>query len=582
VRSPVTWRDNNIARLALALSAACAVNAPSLKLGLFGDDFAHRRFILDHLRGQHAYGSFWNMFDSRVASGAGGADPSSLFGRLPWWASKDFSFALLRPLSTASHYLDYILWPEAAWAMHAHNVVLFGLMLWIAGDLYRRLLGAGLASWLALMAFAIDDVHTVCTAWIASRNTLLTAGFTLLTLWFYQRGVSEGRRFCRCLAAPALLCAHASSEGAIACWAYLLAYAAFLDRRALSARLRTLFPLAAVSLAWLTLSALLGYGVRGSGIYIDPRRDPLEFGLSVVQRLPALLELQFGLPPEFSLGLPAWARDPVQLFSHAYLALLLVAMIWLARREALTRFFAAASLLALLPQCAAGSFARLLLLSGFGAHGLIADIISHAVQAFSRAGFVRRLSIVTLTAATVLVHGLVAVLLPGPGLAFSRAVHASVLRAAESLPAGIALQHSTIMVLNFPDYLRSVFVGLYRNELFAPGPQRMHMLGVSPTPVRISRPSLDAIDLQAVGGYLLDATTLLVRRPAARFVVGARFQLQEASIEVLEVVADGRPARIRIQSPALARSSLLWVTWSEPERRFRPVTLPELGASDWL
>jgi hypothetical protein len=522
------------------------------------------------------------MFDSRVAAADGGADPSGLFGRLPWWAASDFSFALLRPLSTASHYLDYVLWPNTVWLMHLHNVALFGLILWVAGDLYGQLLGAGLASWLALLMFAIDDVHTIGTAWIASRNTLLTAGFALLTVWLQLRAASDESRLWGRLAALALLCAHASSEGAITAWAYLLAYAAFLDRRPAWVRVRSLAPLAVVSLGWLSLSAWLGYGVRGSGIYIDPRQDPLLFVQSVGQRLPALFELQSSLPREFGALLPDWAREPAGVLSHAYLLCVVAGTVWLTRREATVRFFAVAWLLALLPQCAAGSFSRLLLLSGFAAHGLLALLLSRVVHGFAQSSHARQLVAVTLMAATLFVHGIVAVWLPGPGLAFSRAIHASVVRAAASLPTGKALQGSSIMVLDFPDYLRSVFVGLYRTELFGPGPYRMHVLGVGSSPVRVSRPSLDAIDLQPVGGYLLEPTTLLVRRPSQRFVAGQRFRLQEASIEVLEVVEDGRPARIRVQSGALTRSSLLWMTWNAAAQRFASVSLPAVGESAWL
>jgi hypothetical protein len=37
--------------VALALLAVFAPNVPSLGIGWFGDDHAHRRFILDHLHG---------------------------------------------------------------------------------------------------------------------------------------------------------------------------------------------------------------------------------------------------------------------------------------------------------------------------------------------------------------------------------------------------------------------------------------------------------------------------------------------------------------------------------------------------
>jgi hypothetical protein len=210
--SEIHARDSSSRRwqlwLLLWLAVACAVNAPSLQLGLFGDDFAHRRFVLDHLQGAPSSVVWWNMFDWRVAD-RDLLDPGSLFGRLPWWADEDFSFALLRPLSTVSHYLDYVLWPHSPWLMHLHNIALSCLLIAIAAHLYRRLFGSGIAAWIAVAAFAIDDAHAISTAWIASRNTLLTAIAVLLTLTFHWRWTREHKLWQGIGAALALVAAHA-------------------------------------------------------------------------------------------------------------------------------------------------------------------------------------------------------------------------------------------------------------------------------------------------------------------------------------------------------------------------------------
>jgi hypothetical protein len=573
------WRDSRWLLLGLSLVAACAVNAGSLPLGWFGDDFAHRRFILDHLNGQNAQSPWWDMFVNRAD---GGSPVGTILGERPWWASPDLSFALLRPLSVASHYLDYILWPEVPWLMHLHNVVLFCLVVLLAGDLYWRLMGSGVATWCALTTFVIDDAHTVGIAWIASRNTLLTAGFALLTLWLHHRGAcQEGRWFPR--AAPlALLAAHASSEGAVVAWAYLLAHAAFLDPRSVGARLRSLVPLAGVSSIWFAGSALLGYGVRGSGHYIDPRHDPIGFAASAVQRLPELLELQLSLPAHFIAAMPARSHVPFQNASIVYLGILACSGALCARHSRLARFYLVAAVLGILPLVATVTAPRLFLLSGFAAHGLIAVVLADAAGRLAHRGVGRKLFAAAWVSATLFVHVGVALFAPAAALAVPKAGHASVVHAAASLPAGAALQGATIMVLNFPDYVRSVFVGLYRRELFAPGPRRMHVLGVGTGQVRISRPSLHAIELEPVGGYLQEWTTLLSHRATRRFSVGQRFDLQDVGVEVIEVTRDGRPARIRVHGERLTHPSLLWVTWSEPAQRFVHVVLPEVGASRWL
>jgi hypothetical protein len=555
-----------------SLVAICAVNAPSLRIGLFGDDFAHRRFILDHLQSVPVATAWWNMFDGRVPLGAHDADPATLFGRLPWWRSPDFSFALLRPLSTATHFVDYLLWPETPWLMHLHNLVWLGGMIVLAASLYYRVFSYGWCAALALGMLALDDSNTISTAWIASRNTLLTAAFTLLTLRAYV-----SRRW-RPAAPFALLCAHASSEGAIVAWAYLVAYAAWLDTEPVRTRLRALLPMAAVSAGWLALSAAGGYGVRGSGIYVDPRTQPILFLQAAAQRFPELLERQLALPSEVIGVLPSALQNVAFAASHLYLACFLAIALWAAWRSAAVRFFGSALLLSLLPQCAAGSFARLLLLSSFAAHGLSASVVESVVKLCFERG--RSVWLVApLLAVLAAIHGIAAVVAPPYALAFSRAVHASVLRAAESLPTGKSLRSSTIVVLNYPDYLRSAFVSLYRRELCPPGPERMHVLGTTVPPITVARPAVDTLELEPDLGYLRDPSALLVRRSDDRFAVGQRFDLGELSVEVRQVDGDGRPKRIRVRSARLDDGSLLWVSWSEAHQRFEPVTLPAVAST---
>jgi hypothetical protein len=553
-----------------SLIAMCVVNLPSLRIGLFGDDYQHRRFILDHLHGAPVPTAWWNMFDGRVPIGPHAPDPSTLFGRLPWWSSPEFSFALLRPLSTATHFADYLLWPDSPVLMHVHNLLWLAGMLVVAAALYARVLGAGWAAALALGLLAVDHANTVSAAWIASRNTLLTAAFALLALLLYAS------RRARQATPLALLCAHASSEGGMVAWAYLLSYVVWLEPGSFRARLRSLLPCAVVSIAWLGSSSALGYGVRGSGIYIDPRADPWLFLRTGVHRFPELLELQLAFPRELASSLPEALRRAATTGAYVYLGALLGLAVWAARRSPAVRFFGSALLLGLVPQCSAGSFARLLLLSSFAAHGLVASVLEAFVTWCRERPRVRWLWL-PLAAAIAIVHGVSAIAAPPGALAFSRSVEESVLRAARSLPTGAALRASTIMVLHYPDYLRSVFVGLYRRELFPPGPERMHVLGTTHPPILIARTARDAIELEPDLGYLIDPSSLLIRRPEDRFSVGDHFELGEASVEVLGLTPDGRPKRIRVRSPQLDDDSLLWVQWNEPMQRFDRFTLPAVG-----
>lgn len=571
------WFDRERNLYVAALVAVMAFNARALGLGLFGDDYAHRRFILDHLQGRASGVAWWNMFDWRSLSG-GAPDPGSLFGRLPWWASPKFSFALLRPLSAASHFLDYLLWPEAPSFMHAHNIVLLGLTVLLAARLYWRLFESRAAAWLALGLFASADAHTTSAAWIASRNTLLTALFVLLTLWLHVRAVQDGCTLAARAKPLSLLCAHASSEGAVVAWAYLMAYALFLDARPIKARCRSLVSMAAVTLVWLAVCAHFGYGVRGSAIYIDPRYQPALFASVLLRRLPELLEMQLVVPREFLSSLPESLRACGLYGMLLFSAVLGGAALAFGRRAALVRFFAFASVTALVPQCAAGSFTRLLLLSGFAAHGLLAASFAELAAAVRSSPW-RRAVLVVFAAGLFVFHGAGAVVLPLQAGAFATVIHNSVLRVAASLPAGEALRSSNVIALNFPDYLRSVFIDLYRREIFAPGPSRMDFLGISSRPVALKRVATDSFELEPQLGYLLDPTNLFVRTPSDAFRPGQQFELGALRLTVIETTIDGRPARIRVQADDLESPTWLWVCWDAAAQRFERCALPEVGAT---
>ncbi|HKU40394.1 MAG TPA: hypothetical protein VJR89_19670, partial [Polyangiales bacterium] len=376
--------------LGLLVAVVFTLNARWLSFGWFGDDYVHRRILLEHVR------PWWNLFDDRRPALASADDPVTLFGRLPWWTSPRFSFALLRPLSAASQSLDYALWPSSPEWMHLHNVALFALIVCVAGALYRRWLLDPLACWIALGAYAIDDAHTVGNVWIASRNTLLVALFGLIALWSFDRARHDRARWAGWLAPLALLCAHASSEGAIALWAYLIAYALFLDTR--GRRWLALLPLLAVSAGYYALAAAYGYGVRGSGLYVDPRTEPLRFVLVALARLPEIAWLQFGVSNLAFEDVPPAAFVPTVWAIRALVLAALAIGVWPSRRSRATRFFVLAAALALLPHCAIGASDRLLYSSGFAAHGVIGIALASCLRQLAAAGAWRRVTYAVLAA----------------------------------------------------------------------------------------------------------------------------------------------------------------------------------------
>ncbi len=153
-----------------AAGAAILLAAPSLFSELQGDDFI---FLAEVQAGASAI----DLFDPFHFSTQGQEHVSVLKarGELPWWVDNGARLRFWRPITSVSHFLDFSLWPEAAWLMHAQNLAWYVLLIFLAATLYRRLSGqawvAGLATWL----YAVDDCHAQPVGWITARNTIMGA-----------------------------------------------------------------------------------------------------------------------------------------------------------------------------------------------------------------------------------------------------------------------------------------------------------------------------------------------------------------------------------------------------------------------
>ncbi|HEX7478675.1 MAG TPA: hypothetical protein VF331_12770 [Polyangiales bacterium] len=165
--------------------AALVATLPSVGSGLLLDDHVHAAYIQNHL---HSGGSrWWDLFDVCCREGSLSVAQRIEVGLLPWWTHPQLSMTLLRPLSVATQYLDYVLWPNTLALMHLHNMAWYALLVVLVGVLYRRIMsGSGVAA-LAVLLYAVDEAHAEGTAWIATRNTLMTACFAVTALIAHDR-----------------------------------------------------------------------------------------------------------------------------------------------------------------------------------------------------------------------------------------------------------------------------------------------------------------------------------------------------------------------------------------------------------
>src|SRR5262249_21162696 len=137
----------------------------------------------------------------------------------------------------------------------------------------------------------------------------------------------------------------------------------------------SLAPYLVITLAWRAAYNHGGYGGRGSGLYIDPAREPLHFLAALAERGPILVLGQFFHPPsELYVLLPTiWARIHFG-FACAFVAALGIALVPLLRRDRIARFWALGMLISLVPAASTYPHNRQLLFPSIGAMGLIAQL----------------------------------------------------------------------------------------------------------------------------------------------------------------------------------------------------------------
>jgi hypothetical protein len=275
---------------------AVVLGSPAIWSGTQLDDDFHRVSLLG--------------FPARLAAASTGkgmfafldGDPTRnrLFkevGVAPWWMADGIRAAFWRPFTELTHRLDYHLWPDLPALMHLQSLLWFAAAVLAVTALYRRVIGAGWVAGLAAFLWAVDDTHGISIGWIANRNALITVFFGLATLLAHDRWRRDGWKPGAALAPALLAFGLLSGEAALATTGYLAAYALCLDRGRPVQRLLTLVPYGALVVGWRAAYQLMGYGASGSGLYIDPVRDPGRFAFAVVQRAPVLLEALLGPVP---------------------------------------------------------------------------------------------------------------------------------------------------------------------------------------------------------------------------------------------------------------------------------------------
>ncbi len=381
---------------------------PGVGTGFHGDDSIQ----LAMLRGQFPVErSIWDLF--RFADVARDGRALMDFGYLPWWTGPDLRIAMFRPLASGLMALDHAVFGENAFAWHLHSALWFVALLGAVALLFHRLFAPGMAL-VALGIFALAPAHTAPFAWLANRSALVATTFGVLGLWLHVRGAGTPR--VRLLQAAAFAVALLGGEYALATLTFVVAHELVATGKSVRDRVVATLPAMIPAALLFALRGAFGFGVRGSGYYLDAVNSPIEFASAALRRVPVLAaDAVLGIQATwFTLGTPwravgGWERLEVWRSWHVLFGLVAMAALAVAVRFACRRaepdtarhlrWLSLGVVLSLVPAAGALPQDRVLLPASFGIAPLFATLIALAMERFRRG---RWFSIEVIGAAAVL------------------------------------------------------------------------------------------------------------------------------------------------------------------------------------
>jgi len=539
---------------------AVLLTAPSLLAGMAFDDFFQK------LRAQGAdpFGHHrLDIFD--FCWDASDVELGRQSGMFPWFMQDHSRLAFLRPAASVTHYVDYNLWPNHPWLMHLQSLLWYGVAVLLVCILYRRLIGPVWVAGFAAFLYACDEAHALPVAFLANRNAIMALAFGAGALVAHDRWRRDGWRAGAGVGPALFAMALLSAEASIGAFAYLIAYATFLEPAPLRWRKRlvSIAPYAALLVAWQTLARSLGYHIEGSSIYVDPAHEPLRFAVVAPARAIALITAQLWGPPADVWNLvPRAPQIALAALGLVLLSMLMRVLVPLLRRDATTRFFSLGAVLALVPICATFPSDRLLLFVGVGAMGVIARVVgAHVENEDAKPPHSLRWAAKALTAIWLVTHVAIATLAKPAVSVIPYFAREYTERSTDRMTRGTPPREQHVIIINAPNFL----LAAYRWSIPRDGVDTAataHVLSLSMDSVEIERLDASSIVVRTRGPFLSEMSAQLFRSDREPLVLGEKASFHDISAEVSEMGPHGLATGVTFRfAKPLSDARYRFVAW---------------------
>lgn len=558
---------------------AFVLGLTSLNRGLQSDDYLHRQMLLNES----------TSFQEKISHFYQFLGPTD---NIPWWTEEGLKISFWRPLSAASHWLDYQLWPNSSALMHMHSTLWYGLLAILVLAFFRRLLEAKLA-FIATLLFCIDFSHFANISWIANRNSLIAACFILISFNNYHDWKHNKKPFNYLFALTAFALSLLSAEAGIILLALLFLGELFIFNKNKKFSLTLFLPLAPFMLAaglWLIFYRLQETGTANNSMYFSPTENISQSILLILTKIPVFI---FGNITTVEGFLNVFPQE-IQLALSLFCALILLVIFYLAKdlfRNSSTQFFISSAIIALIPvSFVAVSDMRLVLFSSIFTAGLLAHIFyefSSKQEIFYRFSFI----------ALVFLHIVMSPLqwlhvgirdFHNPPESFSHL---------RSLENSSTAQH--IFVLNYPSPIDAYYYPFAKDEKNA---SRIFMLNNNFSNYSLSAKNDKELLLTAEQGFIFKNSDFLFlnlrEKPLKdgvyarssfngmlssdfRFYEGDVFNEVNFKVEILSTNSHGQITKMRFTFNE-ALENLQWVLWDSKEKNFSELSPNQLKEKSLL
>ncbi|QSQ25698.1 hypothetical protein JY651_12525 [Pyxidicoccus parkwayensis] len=552
----------------LALTAAVLVSWPMFRMVFLGDDYIYLGILANRPTPAPIDASTFNLY--RFVTGDSSVTTVLMQkGIFPWWTLPELKMAFWRPLTSATMALDHALFGTTFIGYQVHSLLWYAGLIAAYSLLMRRVLPGAVGA-VALLLFAMDDVHAIPVAWWCNRNALVATLPALLGLWLHLEWRERGRTWAAPLSSVLLLVGLTGGETALGVFAYVLAYELLGAKGPWRSRLLGVAPAAVLAVVYLAVYKQLGYGSFGSDAYLDPTGQPLAWLKAACVRIPAMIHgLLLSIPSDLSFMFGGQAPLFVVL-GVGSLALVLGVLRALGpylpedeRRHA--RWLLAGALLALLPVSSAIQSDRLLTVPGVGGSAVIGLVITHLWRNRSRSRGWRAMTGVA--ALLVLTHVLLAPLTWYFSVTMMEGIGRHMVQFQQQLEKELdpqQLPNQRVVVLTLPEPDLAIYASVNWWAQGLPLPRAWWTLSYASQLHRIHRTGPNTLEVELLEGRFFDSLWERVHR-SGRFPLaqGAEVDLHGVKVKVLEVDALGARRLAYTFDVPLEDSSLVFMHWRD-------------------